>query len=156
MAKTWLLLFLIASAVVLIVCFVYGWAAVTFPFLLALSFFGVFACLVVDASIQARVNPGLERLYEPDYWFSRIYNAWLYATNRKEWWSYASLWSFIWGAVLGSILGEIILSPEKVTLYLFIASWLAGVLLELSIAFLVAKSDYWSRTEEHDGGHGEE
>jgi hypothetical protein len=156
MAKTWLLLFLIASAAVVIVCFVYGWAAVTFTFLLALSFFGVFACLAVDASIQARANPGLERLYEPDYWFSRIYNAWLYATNRKEWWSYASLWSFIWGAVFGSILGEIILSPERVTLYLFIASWLAGMLLELSIAVLVVKSDYWSRTEEHDGSNGEE
>ena len=36
MSKTWLVLFLIAVAAVLIVCLVYGWAAVTFPILLVL------------------------------------------------------------------------------------------------------------------------
>lgn len=146
MSKTWLLLFLIASAAVLIVCFVYGWAAVTFPSLLVLGFFGVFAYLAVDASIQARANPGLERLYEPDYWYSLIYNAWLYVNDREEWGSYASLWSFLCGAILGSIFGEIILSSGKVTFYISIASWFAGTFLELSIAILVATSDYWSRS----------
>ncbi|MFZ0965551.1 MAG: hypothetical protein WAN82_02870 [Candidatus Bathyarchaeia archaeon] len=156
MSKTWLLLFLIASAAVLIVCFVCGWAAVTFPFLLVLGFFGVFALHVVNALIQVRANPGLERLYKPDYWYSVIYNAWLYVNDREEWGSYASLWSFLGGAILGSIFGEIILSSGKVTFSVSIASWLAGMFLELSIAILVATSDYWSRTEEHDGSHEEE
>jgi len=149
MSKTWLLLFLIASAAVLIVCFVYGWAAMTFPSLLVLGFFGIFAFLAVDALIQASANPGLERLYKPNYWYSIIYNAWLYVHDREEWGSYVSLWSFVGGAILGSMFWEIILSSGNVTFSMSIASWLAGMFLELSIAILVATSDYWSRTEEH-------
>lgn len=150
MSKTWLLLFLIASATVLIVCFVYGWDAVTFPSLLVLGFFGVFTLFAVDALIQVRANPGLERLYEPDYWYSSIYNAWLYVNDREEWGSYASLWSFLGGAILGSIFGERILSSGKVTVYISIASWFAGMFLELSTAILLATSGYWLRTVNHE------
>jgi len=142
MSKTWLVLFLIAVAAVLIVCFVYGWAAVTFPILLVLSFFGVFLSLADDASRQARANPGLENLYEPDYWLSRIYNAWLYVNNQEKWASYASLWSCLWGVLIGSLFG--VLFFRNVTFSVSIASWLAGMFLVLSIAILVATSGYWS------------
>jgi MFS family permease len=153
MSKTWLALFLIAGAAVLIVCFVYGWAAVTFPILLVLGFFGAFSLIAVNASIQASANPGLEKLEEPDYWLSGIYNAWLYVTDRENWASDASLWSYLLGAFLGSIFGIIILFFGNVTFSLSIASWLSGMFLALSIAILVATSDYWSKTEEHDSGY---
>jgi hypothetical protein len=153
MSKTWLALFLIAGAAVLIVCFVYGWAAVTFPILLVLGFFGAFSLIAVNASIQASANPGLEKLDEPDFWLSGIYNAWLYVNDRESWASYASLWSYLLGAFLGSIFGVIILFFENVTFSASIASWLAGMFLVLSIAILVATSDHWSKTEEHDSGY---
>ena len=117
MSKTWLLLFLIASAVVLILCFIYGLPGVTFPFLLVLGFFGAFASLAVNASIQAWSNSGLAKLDKPNFWFSRIYNAWLYVNDREKWGLYASLSSYLVGAFLGTIFGGIILFSWEVTFF---------------------------------------
>ena len=155
MSEKSLVLFLIACAAVLTVCFVYGWAAVTFPSLLVLGFFGSFASMTFNASIQASANPGLGKLEEPDYWLSRIYNAWLYVHDIESWASYASLWSCVLGALLGSFFGGLILRGN-VTFSMSIASWLAGMFLMLSIAILLVTSDYWSKTEERDGSYEEE
>jgi hypothetical protein len=149
MSKIWLTLFLIASITVLIVCFVYGLVAIIYPLILTFCFLGAFLCEACDASFQASVNPGLKNVEESSFWFSRIYNAWLYVKDREGWALYASFISYILGTVFGSIFGVIITFSWNVSSSVSSASWLSGMFFMLSIAMLIATSDYWSKTKEH-------
>lgn len=149
MSKICLILFLIASITVLIVCSVYGLVAITYPLVLTLCFLGVFLGEDIDASLQASVNPGLENIEEPSFWFSRIYNAWLYVKDREGWALYASFISCILGAIFGSIFGWIITNSWNVSSSVSSASWFSGMFLMLSLALLIATSDYWSKTKRY-------
>jgi hypothetical protein len=156
MSKIWLTLFLIAGITVLIVCFVHGLVAIIYPLILTFCFLGVFLCEAFDASFQASVNPGLESVEESSFWFSRIYNAWLYVKDREGWALYASFISYILGAVLGSVFGVIITFSWNVSSSVSSASWLSGMFFMLSIAMLIATSDHWVKTKEYNESSYEE
>lgn len=156
MSKIWLTLFLIASITVLMVCFVHGLVAIIYPLILTFCFLGVFLCEAFDASFQASVNPGLESVEKSSFWFSRIYNAWLYVKDREGWALYASFISYILGAVLGSVSCAIITISWNVSSSVSSASWLSGMFFMLSIAMLIATSDHWSKTKEYNESNYEE
>jgi len=94
MQKIWFVPFLVASALVLIVCFVQGVSAIVYPLSLTLSFFVGYLVMGFRASLQAGLNPGLKKL-EPSFW-SSLYDAWLWVTDRKRWKVYACMyyWSY--------------------------------------------------------------
>jgi len=93
------------------------------------------------ASLQAELNPGLEKL-EPSFW-SSVYDAWLWVTDRKRWKVYALSFSCIIGAVLGTTWGfALLLLFKKIsysTLGTHLTSWTSGIFLMLTIAILIAR-----------------
>ncbi len=142
MSKRWLILFLLAITSVLIVCFVYGLAAAVYPSALVLTFSGFFLIAAWSDSFQASVTPGLKKLNEPEWPWSRVYFAWLYVNDMERWVSYTIIISYLIGSILGALLGWFILLPLKVSFSTSFASWLSGMFLMLSIAELIATSDY--------------
>lgn len=155
MSKTWLILFLIAYVAVSIVWFVYGSVGMVYPLYLTFSFLGVFSLITVNALLQAYFNPGLERLDKPNFWFSSVYNAWYYVTDRELWAEYAVAFSCLIGALFGSLYGLLTLFYLNASYYTYIASWLSGMLLMVSIAMPVATWEYGSKTEEPDDNYEE-
>ena len=139
MQKIWFIPFLIASALVLMLCYVYGFVEIIYPLCIMISFFASFFVIAINASMQAELNPGLEKL-RPSFW-SNVYNAWLYVTNRKRWRVLASGFSCIFGALFGSFFGWAWNIAWKVSFLVSIASWISGMFLMLSLAMLVATSD---------------
>jgi len=139
---------LIAAITVLIVCYVYGLVTIIYPLVLTLCFSAIFLAEAIDASFQASVNPGLKNVEESSFWFSRIYNAWLYVKDKEGWALYASFISYILGTLLGSVFGWIITNSWNVSSSTSFASWLSGMFLMLSIAGLIVTSDHWSKAEE--------
>jgi hypothetical protein len=141
MRKIWFVPFLVASALVLIVCFVQGGSAIVFPLSLTLSFFAGYLIMGFRASLQAELNPGLEKL-EPSFW-SSVYDGWLWVTDRKRWKVYALSFSCIMGAILGTIWGfALLLLFKKIsfsTLGTHLTSWTSGIFLMLTIAILIAR-----------------
>ena len=131
--------FLIASALVLMLCSVYGFFEMIYPLSIMISFFGGFLVIAINASVQAGLNPGLEKL-RPSFW-SNVYNAWLYVTDRKRWRLLASVFSCIFGALFGSFFGWAWNIAWKVSFSVSLASWILGMFLMLSLAMLIATSD---------------
>jgi len=150
LSRIWLTLFLIAIITVLIVCFIHGSVVIVYPLLLTFCFLGAFLAELVDASFQASVNPGLKNVTESSFWFSRIYNAWLYVNDREGWALYASFISYIIGTILGSLFGWIITRAWNISSSISTASWFSGMFFMLSIALLIATSDHWQKTNEYD------
>lgn len=142
MRKIWFVPFLVASALVLIVCFVHGGSAIVFPLSLTLSFFAGYLIMGFRASLQAGLNPGLEKL-EPSFW-SSVYDAWLWVTDRKRWKVYAISFSCIIGAIVGTTFGfALLLLFKKISLSTLgtdLTSWTSGIFLMLTIAILKAKN----------------
>jgi len=107
-----------------------------------------FSALAFRSSVQADANPGLEKIDEPDYWFSAVYEAWLYVTDRKEWAVYVCLWSYIFGAFVSLMFGGVTFFVLATSFPVSITSWLSGMFLVLSIAALIANSGHWSKATE--------
>ena len=139
MQKIWFIPFLIASALVLMLCSVHGFVEMIYPLCIMISFFGGFLVIAINASMQAELNPGLEKL-RPSFW-SSVYNAWLYVTNRKRWRVLASVFSCIFAALFDSFFGWAWNIAWKVSFSVSIASWISGMFLMLSLAMLVVTSD---------------
>jgi hypothetical protein len=148
MSRIFLVLFLVAGVLVLMFNFVYGLIELFFPLMLLLWFSIAFLGFAIRSSIQAEANPGLERMEKPDYWFSAVYEAWLYVTDREEWAFYTCLWSYIFGALGGSGVGGLVLFHLKADFYTSLASWFSGMFMMLSIAGLIATSGHWSKVTE--------
>jgi hypothetical protein len=149
LSRIWFTLFLIASITVLIVCFIHGSVAIVCPLVLTFCFLSAFLVELVDASFQASVNPGLKNVTESSFWFSRIYNAWLYVNDREGWALYASFISYIIGAIFGSLFGWIITRLWNISSSVSTASWFSGMFFMLAIALLIATSDHWSKANEY-------
>jgi len=111
-----------------------------------LFFLGIFLLLLIEAEIQAAANPGIERIDEPNFWFSKIYNAWLYVTDREEWAYFASLLAGIFSLIFGSMFGWI-LSMHLKALSVSLVSWLVGVFLLSSMAIFTATSRYRQKSQ---------
>jgi len=139
MQKIWFVPFLIATALVLMLCYVYGFVEVIYPLCITISFFGGLLGIAINASVQAGLNPGLEKL-KPSFW-SSVYNAWLYVTDRKRWRLLASAFSCIFGALVGSFFGWAWNIAWKISFSVSLASWISGMFLMLSLAMLIATSD---------------
>jgi hypothetical protein len=139
MQKIWFMPFLIAIALFLMLCSVYGFVEVIYPLSIMISFFACFLVIAINASVQAGFNPGLEKL-RPSFW-SDVYNAWLYVTDRKRWRLFASVFSCIFGALFGSFFGWAWNIAWKVGFSVSLASWISGMFLMLSLAMLIATSD---------------
>lgn len=141
------IVFLIGCFGVLMVCYVYGLGAATYPFMSLLWFFTFFGTLTVRAWIQESANTGIERMSEPDWCFSSIYDAWLYVNDRKSWAVYVSILSVIGGIVLGPAFGLLLVVILKIGLSQTASffSCLSGILLMSSAAMLIANSNYWSK-----------
>jgi len=136
----------VAFVLVILVTFLYGLVALLFPFFLVSGFFASFAVMSWNAQFQAVANPGIEKIEEPDWFFSPIYNAWLYATDIESWAQYATIISLIAAAILGSLFGFICLSMAQATSSRGISeSWLAGMFLTCLIAIDVMTADYWAK-----------
>jgi ABC-type sulfate transport system permease component len=112
-----------------------------------LFFLGMFFMLLIGAEIQAAANPGIERIEEPSFWFSAIYNAWLYVTDREEWAYFASLLASVLSFVFGSLFGWILSMHLKVS-GVSLVSWLVGLYLLFSIAIFTATSRYWQKSQQ--------
>jgi len=149
MSKIWPILFLIACITLLASCLFYGLVILTFPLIFLLWFSIFFLAFAIRSSVQASANPGLEELEEPDYWFSAIYEAWLYVTDRKGWAIHVCFWSYIIGALISLMFGGLVFFVWKTSFAVSLASWLSGMFLMLSIASLIANSDHWSKTTEY-------
>jgi hypothetical protein len=139
MQKIWFMPFLIAIALVLVLCSVYGFVEIIYPLSIIISFFACFLVIAINASVQAGLNPGLEKL-RPSFW-SNVYNAWLYVTDRKRWRLLASVFSCIFGALFGSFFGWAWNMAWKVSFSVSLASWISGMFLMLSLAMLISTSD---------------
>jgi len=141
MQKIWFVPFLVASALVLIVCFVQGVSAIVYPLSLTLSFFVGYLVMCFRASLQAGLNPGLKKL-EPSFW-SILYDAWLWVTDRNRWKVYACIHACIIGAITGTTFGfALLLLFKKIsfsTLGTYLTSWASGIFLMLTIAILIAR-----------------
>ena len=148
MSRKYLVLFLIACVLVLTLSYVIGFTELLFPSMFLLGFLVGFLLSAYSSSIQAEANPGLEELEEPDYFFSKIYDAWLYVNDRRRWASYTCLWSCVFGGLLGVMFGVPTVLNWKLDFYASLVSWLSGMFLIVSMAGLIAKSDYWSEVDE--------
>jgi hypothetical protein len=132
----------------LIPCFFYGVVILTYPLTLALCFVGSFLVFLFRAEIQANFNPGLERMDEPDYWFSTVYDIWLYVRDREEWAAYVSLWSGVFGFLLGSMFGVVLSTVWNISYTISLISWLVGMFLMGALAVFIATSEYWSKPQQ--------
>ncbi|MEM3578402.1 MAG: hypothetical protein QXX51_08180 [Candidatus Bathyarchaeia archaeon] len=139
---------LLSSSVIvtLIVCFFLGTAILIYPSTFILCFLGMFLALLIGAEIQTAANPGIEEMDEPDFWFSEVYDVWLYVTDREGWAYLASFLAGIFSLVIGSLSGWILCNHWNVSGISFI-SWLVGVFLLLSLAIFTATSGYWQKSQ---------
>jgi len=116
-----------------------------FPFILPCSFLVAFAAFAFFDQLQAESIPGIEKLDKPDFLFSRIYNAWLYVNDTKGWVEFTTVMSVIAAGSAGSLLGLVLLLMANARPRGIYESWLAGMFLTCSIAFIVGTADYWKR-----------
>ncbi len=130
--------------VIALVTILYGTTALIFLFALPFCFFVAFGIITWNAAWQAALTPGLERIDTPSFW-SNIYNAWLYTTDREGWALLATIISLIFGAALwGSLLSWFILVWTKTTAAGIHQSWLVGMFFTCSIA-ITMYAEYWSK-----------
>jgi hypothetical protein len=140
-------LLLISSLIVTFtVCLFLGTAVLIYPLTFTLFFLGIFLSFLIGAKIQAAAIPGIENIDEPDFWFSRIYNAWLYVTDREEWAYFTSFLAGIFSFIFGSLFGSI-LSMDSRVLNVLLVSWLVGVFHLFSMAIFTATSRYWQKSQ---------
>jgi hypothetical protein len=123
----------------------HGLHGLVFPFFLVSGFLTAFGLMAFNAQIQADANPGIEKIEEPDFWFSSIYNAWLYTTDVERWGSYATIMSMIFGTIMGSLLGALLLFSTHASSAGIYESWAAGMFLAGSIALNIVSSGYWKK-----------
>jgi hypothetical protein len=152
MPRTYPSLVLIASFLVLIFSLVFGTVELLFPAMFLLWFSAFFLVFALRANIQVDANPGLKELDEPDYWWSQVYDAWLYVADRKQWASYTCLWSCVFGGFFGSTLGVPAVLYWKPDFYASLVSWLSGMFMMLSVAGFIAGSNYWKEAQEQRRG----
>jgi len=121
----------------------YGVNAFVFPFFFVSIFFAALAVMAWNAQIQTAANPGIEKIEEPSFWFSNIYNAWLYATDIERWAKYAAVISVFAAMVFGSLFGAFVWIAQPPSSGISV-SWLVGMFLTVSVAFTIATADYWA------------
>lgn len=139
-------LLLLGSVIVtLVFCFFAGAAILIYPLTFILCFSSMFFALLFGAEVQTAANPGIERMDEPDFWFSEIYDVWLYVTDREKWAHLASFLAGFFSFVVGSLSGWALCIYWNVLKISFI-SWLVGVLLLFSLAIFTATSGYWQKS----------
>lgn len=87
----------------------------------------------LNAVYQASMNPGLEKLNNPSFWFSAVGNAYLFVTDRERWMLYASLLAYLSGVILLTPLVYIVveraLALNMLSLLEVFTNWFEGVLL---------------------------
>ncbi|MFQ6086955.1 MAG: hypothetical protein ACE5OV_02935 [Candidatus Bathyarchaeia archaeon] len=145
MNKRLLIITFVAFALVVLVAISYGPAALLFPLLLVIGFFVSFAVMIFNAQIQADANPGIEKIEKPDFWFSSIYNAWLFTNDIEGWAVYATIISLISTAFFGSLFGSLFLLMAHAAPSGIYESWLAGMFLTCLIAINVVRAEYWAK-----------
>jgi hypothetical protein len=143
MLNSLLWLSLIATALFLIVGFVYGEFAFVFPVMFLICFFLMYGVYIFDAEDQAGANPELQKLPEPSTW-SHIHNAWLYVNDSETWARYASFFSFFGGVICGSFVGMAVLTlldvpSDALNVNSLLPGWISGVFLAMSAAIYMAK-----------------
>jgi hypothetical protein len=137
-----ILLTLVGFALVFLGAILYGPSALLLPFILLVGFFVVFALMAFNAEIQADANPGIEKIEKPSFWFSSIYNAWLYKTNREGWAQYVSIISLIATAGFGVFIALIISMTPTPFSGLF-EGWLTGMFLTGCVAIEMGSATHW-------------
>ena len=137
MHRIWFVPLLTSSALVLMVCLVYGVVAIVYPLSLILLFSGWYLIMVFRAWRQADLNPRLEEL-RPSFW-SNIYDVWLFVTDRETWRLYVSGLSGVAAALFGSFFGFVFQVSAEMSFSMSVASWISGMCLMVSIAIFMAK-----------------
>jgi len=149
-SKRWLAALFVAIFSVIIAYLMYGLYAFVFLPIFLLLFLVMFGAQAFGNSLQADSISGLEKLPEPDFFFSRVYMAWLYVNDRERWAEYAVLFSYSLGSVFGTMFGIAISVSLQLDFNASLASWLLGMFISSLIAIRVATSKHWAKTEEHD------
>jgi len=142
MLRMWITALIFAVASIIVAYWAYGLIAFIFPSIFVLLFFVFFGVAVFGTLIQAESIPGLEKLGEPNFFFSRIYMAWLYVNDRERWAEYTVLYSYLADALASSLLGILSYFDFSKTF----VSWLLGMFITLLIAIRIAKSKRWTQT----------
>lgn len=145
MNKILFLITLVAFALVIIVPILYGPATLLFPFFLVAGFLVSFAAMIFNAQIKADAIPGIEKLERPNFWFSGIYNAWLFTNDIEDWAVYATIISLLSTAFFGSLFSSLFLLMAHAASCGIYESWLAGMFLTCLIAINVVRAEYWTK-----------
>jgi hypothetical protein len=139
---------IVAAFSVIAAHWMYGSSAFIFLSPILLVFFFFFGASFIGNSMQAKSILGIEELQEPNFFFSRIYMAWLYANDRERWAEYTALFSYVIGGFFGSIFGLSISFSLGVDSSASLVSWILGMFITLMVATIIAKSENWIKTEE--------
>jgi hypothetical protein len=149
MSKIWLLILFVAISCTIVTYYIYGLCVFIYPPVFLLVFFAFFGLRTLGDSIRAGAIPGIEELDEPNFVFSGIYMAWLYANDREGWAKYAALFSYLVGAFFSSIIGLIISFSLEMGFNASLAGWLLGMFVTLLIAIKVAVSKRWTESKKY-------
>lgn len=148
MNKVLLIVTFVAFALVILVTISYGAAALLFPFFLIVGFLVSFTAMIFRAQIQADAIPGIKKIEKPDFWFSGIYNAWLFTNDTEGWAVYATIISLTFTTFFGSLFGFLFLLMAHVPSSGILESWFAGMFLTCSIAINVVRAEHWAKQSE--------
>ncbi len=150
MSKRWFAALFVAIFSVIIAYLMYGPYAFIFLPIFLLLFLVMFGALAFGNSLQADSIPGLQELPEPDFFFSRVYMAWLYVNDRERWAEYTVLFSYSLGSAFGSLFGIVASVSLQLDFKVSLTGWLLGMFIFSLIAIRKAASERWMKTEEYD------
>jgi hypothetical protein len=147
MSKVQFIVVIVAAFSVIAVYWMYGSSAFIFLPLSLLFFFIFFGVRSIGDSMQANAIPGIEELQEPNFFFSGIYMAWLYANDRERWAEYTALFSYLIGCFFGSVFGLAVSFSLGADSSASLVSWILGMFITLIAAIMIATSKSWTKTE---------
>lgn len=139
--------FIILPAVLFVVTSIYwfygAYAFISTPFFL-LAFVSTFGLTAYLDARQARSIHGIEKLAEPEFFFSRIFMAWLYVNDRQRWARYAASYSYLLGILWGTLIAIFFALPLDLEFSVLLVAWVFGMFVTLLLAITIATSRRWT------------
>ena len=144
MKKVWFAVFLFVVFFAIILYWFYGgYVFISTPILL-LTFLMAFKLTAFWDSIQAEAIPGIEKLDEPDFFFSRMFMAWLYANDKQRWAKYAATFSYIVGFLFSVLIVILVSHVLKLDFDVLLIGWIFGMFMTLLLAVKIATGKRWT------------
>lgn len=146
MSKVWYIAFLIAIVGIIAIYWAYGLASLIFLPIFLLIFLGTFWFTDIGDRLQADSIPGLKDLKEPDFFFSRIYMAWLYVNDKKRWAEYTAVFSYLVAFLAGSLFWILTVASSGMDFNALFMGWILGVFITSLVAVKIATSKRWTNS----------